>query len=181
MDHERLEQARQRLRERFGNSLEDDLLEQCTYTYCSCAFGQSQLQRFIPGAEICKNNNISGDDLFYKWEAIMYNTAPRVFDQDSIHAIKEQLERDAVKLKAQRAQLKSNLNGLLTRNLGNIGRSTASTTRVDVSLSKTNTKPLAVNVKSESRKPGPSKVKVTQGYDPASTACKCANALLNYT
>jgi hypothetical protein len=136
-------------------------------------FGQPQP---ILGIEICKNNNISGEDLFFKWEAIMYNTAPRIFDQDSIHAIKQQLERDAMKMKAQRAQLKSNLNGLLNRNLGNIRRPI---TRDDPSLNKTNTKSLETNVKSENRQPGPGKVKITWGNNHALTTCKRTDSLLS--
>ncbi|KAI0345724.1 DNA polymerase alpha, subunit B [Trametopsis cervina] len=102
MEHDKLERARKELHISFGGSLDDDLLEQC--------------------AEICKNNNMSGDDLFYKWEAIKYNTAPRVFDKDSIHAIKEQLEREAAKTKAQKVKSKGNLGGILSRNIASLGR-----------------------------------------------------------
>ncbi|KAI0086596.1 DNA polymerase alpha/epsilon subunit B-domain-containing protein [Irpex rosettiformis] len=105
MDQAKLSAAKEELRARFGAALEDDLLQQC--------------------AEFCKNNNINGDDLYFKWEALTYNThstAARVLDQAALQAIKEGVEREAAKVKAQRAQMKTNLSGLLTRNLGGIGR-----------------------------------------------------------
>ncbi|KAI0689714.1 DNA polymerase alpha/epsilon subunit B-domain-containing protein [Cytidiella melzeri] len=143
MENDRLEKARQQLRATFGASLEDDLLEQC--------------------AEICKNNNITGEDVYYKWQAISYNTKQLVLNKDSVRAIKEELERDAAKVKAQRAQLKSNLGGTLKRNLGALGRVGA---KVDPFSNKTASK-TAAPTKTESRTvAGPSKVRITRGKEP---------------
>lgn len=170
MDQAKLNAAREQLRAHFGASLEEDLLEQCTYFNTRLLALLNRLG-VASGAEICKNNNITGDDFYFKWEAISYNTTPRVFDKDSIQAIKDKLERDAAKVKVQRAQIKGNLSGLLSKNLGGFGRGGA---RNDVLLSKTTNKPQPVKIKTEGGNlAGPSKVRITRSSEPIPRSCEC--------
>jgi hypothetical protein len=73
---------------------------------------------------------VSGHDLFFKWEAMKYHSGTnssvmRVFEKKDISALKERMQRDldAEKAKKQPApNARPNLNGLLGRNLMNIGR-----------------------------------------------------------
>lgn len=78
------------------------------------------------GIQLCKNYSIDGRDLFYKWEALNFNTKPRLFNADSVSELRQQLQREAAKAtKRNIPNPKSNLSGLLSKNLLALGRQSA--------------------------------------------------------
>ncbi|KAI1790115.1 DNA polymerase alpha, subunit B [Ganoderma leucocontextum] len=63
------------IRKRFGGDIGDDLVAECV--------------------KVCQANNMTGEDLFYKWEATRYNRgpAPQLTLKD-IHDVRAQIQRD---------------------------------------------------------------------------------------
>lgn len=63
--------------------------------------------------------NISGEDLFFKWEAVRYGTkGPQQFTADSVQALKARMQRDVAKANVKRQQAKVTLSGSLNRRFG---------------------------------------------------------------
>ncbi|KAH9942919.1 DNA polymerase alpha, subunit B [Amylocystis lapponica] len=89
---------REQLLEKFGESLEDSLLTECV--------------------TVCQMFNIGGDDFFWKWESIVFATVgQKVFNADSVKAVKALIQSGLVKQQAKRQQGKVQLGGVLSKNL----------------------------------------------------------------
>lgn len=68
------------------------------------------------GVTICRNFNLSGEDLFYKWEAMSFGQVPRVFNMDALGALKLHVQREFVR-ESKKLQPKTKSSGLLSKNL----------------------------------------------------------------
>lgn len=73
----------------------------------------------FPGVVLCQNYNMNGYDLYYKWEAMEYNVpaSERVFNADTIAALKGHIDRTSSQQNAKKLSTKSNMSGLLSKNL----------------------------------------------------------------
>ncbi|KAI0785210.1 DNA polymerase alpha/epsilon subunit B-domain-containing protein [Abortiporus biennis] len=102
------ETLRRDLLSHFGNSLDEDLVNDCI--------------------TLCQNYNLDASSLFYKWEAMKYGTQGLViFTKESVAALRQNIQRDLEKaaLAAKKASLKNARFGLPTRNsLVDLRRST---------------------------------------------------------
>ncbi|KAL6302805.1 DNA polymerase alpha, subunit B [Sparassis latifolia] len=97
---------RREILEKFGDRLDEKLVPECV--------------------KLCQIYNISGENLWYKWEALKYKSSGpkhlnsddvQQFTMDSIQALKEQAQSDLAKAKKQ--QGKAQLTGPLNRNMLN--------------------------------------------------------------
>ena len=68
------------------------------------------------GVTICRNFNLSGEALFYKWEAISYGQTPRVFNMDALSELKTHVQREFAK-QNKKLQAKAKTSGMISRNL----------------------------------------------------------------
>ncbi|KAJ3559477.1 hypothetical protein NM688_g320 [Phlebia brevispora] len=88
---------RQQIKHDFGETLEDKYVEECVV--------------------LCQNFDISAQDLFYKWEAVYFGQSPRVFDDGTIPALRQHVQREVSKQNSRKLHAKSNTSGLMSRNL----------------------------------------------------------------
>ncbi|KAI0766425.1 DNA polymerase alpha, subunit B [Trametes elegans] len=86
------------LKENFGEDIEENLLAEC--------------------AKVCQNNNISGEDLFYKWEVVRMKDPHSHFALRHLADIKAMIHRDLVKATATKKFSSGNLSGLQSRQFG---------------------------------------------------------------
>ncbi|KAH9933127.1 DNA polymerase alpha, subunit B [Epithele typhae] len=91
---------RSQVTERFGDSIEDSLVDDCV--------------------KLCQNHNMSGEDLFYKWEAVSFNRGPRQFSVQDLDDVRKTIQRDLAKRAGVNKMLSSRgkLSGLQSRNFG---------------------------------------------------------------
>ena len=87
------------IREHFGSDLEDDLVLECE---CSRAVvsanGVSLPTAHFLGVKLCQANNLSGESLFYKWEATRFNRGPTSqFTLEDVQDVRAQIQREARK------------------------------------------------------------------------------------
>ena len=103
--------------------------------------------------QICDNNGLNADDLFYKWEAANFKMTPRVVNTHSISEVRQMLERDATKAKAKRTQGGAGLTGRQSKNLAPMGRFGI----------KIEPKAVSTTIRAESRsEAGPSRVRLVR-------------------
>lgn len=84
------------------------------------------------GIDLCRHFNVKAEDLFYKWESLQLGlnargSEIRVFTDSTVASLRDQLQREAPKaqvgVKTQQPASKARLDGLLSGNLGGLGRS----------------------------------------------------------
>ena len=115
---------KKQLRSNFGSYLGDDILEEC----------EDHLEMFRlnyvltgnrKGVQLCKIYNVSGEDLFYTWEAITYGRGgARQVTLGTIDEIKQRLQKEMQK---KQQATKSNKPTLPTRGLNGLMRSGGNT------------------------------------------------------
>lgn len=76
---------------------------------------------------MCKQYQLSADDLHVKWEAMTWGTmSSTVLTADTVAALRQRIQTDQAKERAKEKQKKvvgkAALDGLLSRNLGGLGR-----------------------------------------------------------
>ncbi|RDX53350.1 DNA polymerase alpha, subunit B [Lentinus brumalis] len=83
------------LQRNFGDDLDDNLLSECV--------------------KICQMHNLSGEDLFYKWEAVRFNQGPGQLGMEDLQEVKTRIQRDLAKANAAKKLMRGNLSGRLSR------------------------------------------------------------------
>ena len=108
---------------------------------------------------------MTGEELLYKWEAMSFGVSPRVFNADTIPALKQHIQRELAKQNAKKLHAKSNTSGLMSRNLH--ARAGPSISLQNASRSKPNISAAATSASGTNAfAAGPSKVKlVVPGQD----------------
>lgn len=76
-----------------------------------------------PGVKICQANNMSGETLFFKWEAMRYNRgpAPQLTLKD-IHDVRAQIQRDIKKNTIAKKFTRGSLSGPQSRGFASVNR-----------------------------------------------------------
>ncbi|PIL22596.1 hypothetical protein GSI_15285 [Ganoderma sinense ZZ0214-1] len=84
------------VRKHFGTDIEEDIVSECV--------------------KVCQANNMSGQDLFFKWEAMRYNRGPTapVTVQD-IHDVRAQIQRDVKRSSVAKKFTRGSLSGPQSR------------------------------------------------------------------
>ena len=100
------------LRSAFGGILDDTFMEECT---CLSASDMATGSQCILGISICQNYHLSAKDLSYKWEAITIGTSSRVFDENTIPALKQHIQREIANQEKKKISAKPT--GTMSRNL----------------------------------------------------------------
>ncbi|KAI0720520.1 DNA polymerase alpha, subunit B [Cerioporus squamosus] len=93
-----LDALRTDLQRKFGDDLDDNLLSECV--------------------KICQMHNLSGEDLFYKWEAVRFNQGPGQLGMEDLQEVKTRIQRDLAKANAAKKLLRGNLFGPQSRQFG---------------------------------------------------------------
>ncbi len=70
--------------------------------------------------KLCQNHNISGENLFYRWEAVKFNRGPSSgqFSSDDVQELRKAIQRDVAKANVGKKFARGNLSGLQSRNFG---------------------------------------------------------------
>ncbi|KAI0770357.1 DNA polymerase alpha, subunit B [Fomes fomentarius] len=94
------EEIRADLGRKFGDDLDESLLSECV--------------------KLCQNHNISGENLFYRWEAVKFNRGPSSgqFSSDDVQELRKAIQRDVAKANVGKKFARGNLSGLQSRNFG---------------------------------------------------------------
>lgn len=83
------------------------------------------------GVDLCKNYNVDGQNLFFKWEALRIGQTAkgseiRLFTKSTVATLRDQLQREApkahVQVKKQQQAARVRLDGPMSVNLGTLGR-----------------------------------------------------------
>ncbi|KAM5535085.1 hypothetical protein V8D89_011313 [Ganoderma adspersum] len=84
------------VRKHFGGDIEEDIVSECV--------------------KVCQANNMSGEDLFFKWEAMRYNRGPAPqFTLKDIHDVRAQIQRDIKKNTIAKKFTRGSLSGPQSR------------------------------------------------------------------
>ena len=67
--------------------------------------------------KICQTHNLSGEDLFFKWEAIRFNQGPSQFAIEDLQEVKNRIQRDLAKANAAKKLMRGSLMGRQSRQL----------------------------------------------------------------
>lgn len=108
---------RQELATQFGDVLDNKLLDQCAFRDNPASSIFSLTVVGAPaGVQLCKDFNFSAERLFYKWEEMTFNysntlSVVRVFNMDSVAALREKIQRDVSQVKGKNQPSKPNLSG----------------------------------------------------------------------
>ncbi|RPD62451.1 DNA polymerase alpha, subunit B [Lentinus tigrinus ALCF2SS1-7] len=86
------------LQRKFGDDLDDNLLSECV--------------------KICQTHNLSGEDLFYKWEAQRFNQGPGQLAMADLQEVKNRIQRDLIKANAAKRLTRGNLMGRQSKTFG---------------------------------------------------------------
>lgn len=105
---------RRQINSHFGDLLDDKLVEDCT-TYAFPLTRRADSR--ILGITLCQHYGITGEDLLFKWEAMSFGISPRVFNAETIPALKQHIQRELAKQNAKKLHAKSTTSGLMSRNL----------------------------------------------------------------
>ncbi|KAI0335848.1 DNA polymerase alpha, subunit B [Cubamyces sp. BRFM 1775] len=88
----------QELKEKFGEDLDEKLLAECV--------------------KVCQMHNFTGEDLYFKWEAIRFNRGPAQFSLKDLQEVKAKINRDMMKNAMTKKLMKGNLSGPQSRQFG---------------------------------------------------------------
>ncbi|KAI0349482.1 DNA polymerase alpha, subunit B [Trametes cingulata] len=86
------------IKQKFGEDLDDNLLAECV--------------------KLCQIHNLSGEDLWYKWEAVRFNRGPSQFTLKDVAEVKAKIHRDLVKANVAKKFARGNLAGPQSRQFG---------------------------------------------------------------
>ncbi|KAI0372220.1 DNA polymerase alpha, subunit B [Pilatotrama ljubarskyi] len=86
------------IKQKFGEDLDSNLLAECV--------------------KLCQMHNLSGEDLFYKWEAVRFKRGPSQFTLKDVAEVKAKIHRDLVKANVAKKFARGNLTGPQSRQFG---------------------------------------------------------------
>ncbi|CDO75324.1 hypothetical protein BN946_scf184848.g1 [Trametes cinnabarina] len=93
-----LQQLHAELEHYFGDDLDDNVMAECV--------------------KVCQMHNLTGERLFYKWEAIRFNRGPAQFSLKDLQEVKAQLSRELAKNNAAKKLTGGHLTGPQSRQFG---------------------------------------------------------------